>query len=120
MAFADNLPRTIVQGFLPCQVTLAGAVAVGDLITYNSGWKQAAANTATAVFVAGESGASGDEITAFAGAIIEGPTGGAAGGLIMAAANGGYNEAATGQRVGLTLAATRIYVGPTLLPVAVA
>jgi len=116
MAFADNKPRTVVQGLLPCPITLAGSVAVGDLITYDAGWKQAGAATATAVLVAGESGASGDEITAFAAAVIEGPTGGTPGSEIMAAANGGYGEGATGQRVGLTLSATRIYVGPSLTP----
>jgi len=119
MAFADNKPRTILAGALPCKVALAGTVHVGDLITYNSGWKQAAANTATSVLVAGESGVSGEEITAFAAAVIEGVSGATAGNLIISQNSGAYAEGAAGQRVGISLSATTIYVGPALLPVTI-
>lgn len=119
MAFADGAPRVIEQGILPCKVTLAGTVKVGDLITYNSGWKQAAANTATAVLVAGEAGVSGDIIVAYPAAIISGVTGATAGNEIISQNSGAYAENTSGQNVGYSLSATTIYVGPQLLPVTI-
>ena len=119
MAFADNKPRTVEQGILPAKVTLAEACVVGDLLTYNSGWKLAAPNTATEVFVAGESGAIGDKITVYAAAILSGVTGATAGNEIVAAASGAYSEASSGQKVGVSLSATTIYVGPLLVPTAI-
>jgi len=119
MAFADNKPRTILQGYFPVKVTLAEAVVVGDLIAYNSGWKLAGAATATEVLVAGESGAIGDVITAYPAAYISGSTGGTGGAEIIAAASGAYDEGTTGQKVGISLSATTFYVGPLLVPTAI-
>jgi len=70
MAFADvtDGSRVILSGLLPCKVTLGAACKPGDLLGYSSGWKLADANSSPKVYpelVAGESGASGDEITAY-------------------------------------------------------
>jgi len=73
MAFVDaSTSRKVLEGMLPCKITLAGAVSAGDPVMYDSGWKLAA-NTATkpAVLIAGEDGAIGDVITAYAMAIVE-------------------------------------------------
>jgi hypothetical protein len=117
MAFADTAVRNILQGILPCKITLAGAVAVGDLIGYSSGWKQADANASIpAKLVAGEGGASGEVITAFHAAVIEGPTGMTAGGaLYLSDTAGGYAETASAtseQKVGESLSATVALVDP--------
>ena len=117
MAFADTAVRNILQGILPCKITLAGAVAVGDLIGYSSGWVRADANAGIpAKLVAGEGGASGDEITAFHAAVIEGPTGMTAGGaLYLSDTAGGYAETASTtseQKVGESLSATLAQVAP--------
>lgn len=119
MAFSDSTPRTVLQGIAPAQVTLAGAVYAGDAITYNSGWKRAAIDTATEVLVAGENGASGDVITAYHAAVLGGSSGGTAGAAVMLAASGAYSEEATGQQVGVALSATEIYVGPLNTPATV-
>jgi len=73
MAFVDaSTSRKVVQGILPCKITLAGAVSAGDPVMYDSGWKLAAnVNTKPAILFAGEDGAIGDVITAYAMAIVE-------------------------------------------------
>ena len=73
MAFVDaGTSRRIVEGMLPIQITLAGAVVAGDPIMYSSGWKKALNTSgAPAVLIAGEDGANGDVITAYGMAIVE-------------------------------------------------
>ena len=73
MAFVDKgTSRKVLEGMLPMKITLAGAGVAGDPIMYSTGWKLAD-NTATvpAVLIAGEDGAIGDIITAYAMAIVE-------------------------------------------------
>ncbi len=74
MAFADNTTgRIIKRGLSPIKVTLAGTVAVGDLVGYNSGWKAADTDSYPPYgeFVAGSPGVSGDVITVFREALID-------------------------------------------------
>lgn len=73
MAFVDaSTSRRVVEGMMPCKVTLAGAVSAGDPLMYSTGWKLAD-NTAgaPAILFAGEDGAIGDVITAYGMAIVE-------------------------------------------------
>lgn len=114
MAFTDNKPRTVTAPReTMVDVTLAAACEVGDLITYNSGWKLAVANTATMVLVALEAGAIGDVITASPFAVIHSITGMTAGGILRTAAAGAYAES-TGTRVGYSASATEAVVLPLL------
>ena len=80
MAFVDATTggRVIKEGIRPVKVTLSGAVKVGDLIGYSSGWKAADMNSSPKVYpelIAGSTGASGDEIVAYGGAVIDFGTG---------------------------------------------
>ncbi len=73
MALTDaSVNRRVLQGWGPVRITLAGAVMSGDPIKYSSGWKLATNESGKpAILIAGEKGASGDIITAYAVALIE-------------------------------------------------
>ena len=69
MALSDpGKGRIIEQGEGLVKITLAEACKAGDILGYSSGWKRALATVGTAIqgrLVAGEDGASGDEVTAY-------------------------------------------------------
>jgi hypothetical protein len=117
MAFADASPRCILAAGPACKIAVksGSTVKIGDPLEYSSGWTPAGASTTASVLVAGEDGASGESITAYPWAVIEGCTGGTAGAIVHLAANAAYAESGT-YHVGLVLSATRIYVGPSLVP----
>ena len=104
MAFADAQDNAIITyGAEPTTVKLAGTVKKGDAIGFSDGWKRALATSGSVVQmrrVAGEDGASGQEITAYGGlVIIEGErfSGGTAGSALYVAEgsdNGEYTETA--------------------------
>lgn len=73
MAFVDVAgDRRIVEGALPCRVTLAGSVNRGDPLMYSTGWKLSNNTSgAPAILIAGKGGNTGDVITAFGMAIVE-------------------------------------------------
>ena len=89
MAFSDpGKGRIIEQGEGLVRVTLAEACKAGDILGYSSGWERALATTGTAVqgrLVAGEDGASGDVITAYRRAVVNGYSGGTAGNAVYVA-----------------------------------
>ncbi len=89
MAFSDpGKGRIIEQGEGLVKVTLAEACKAGDILGYSSGWKRALATVGTAIqgrLVAGENGASADEITAYRRAVVSGYSGGTAGNPVYVA-----------------------------------
>jgi len=96
MAFSDpGTGRIIEQGEGLVRITLAEACKAGDIIGYSSGWKRALATVGTAIqgrLVAGEDGASGDEITAYRRAVVSGYAGGTAGNAVYVAEGTDYGE----------------------------
>ncbi len=96
MAFSDpGRGRIIEQGEGLVKVTLAEACKAGDVLGYSSGWKRALATVGTAIqgrLVAGEDGASGDEITAYRRAVVSGYSGGTAGNAVYIAEGTDYGE----------------------------
>lgn len=117
MSFADTAVRVIREGNRPVRITLAGTASTGDLLGYSSGWVRADGNAGiAAVLVAGEDGVSGDDITAFASAVLEGPTDMTAGGaLYLSDTAGGYNTTASTtseQKVGYALSTTVAMIDP--------
>ena len=116
MAFADGSLRRNLEGMGAAKVTLAGAVAVGDLVGYSSGWVRADGDAnIPARFVAGEDGASGDEITIFRSVVVSGFSGGTPGAkLYLSATAGGYGASAAtlSQVVGVLTAADTAAVEP--------
>jgi hypothetical protein len=117
MAFADGAPRNVVQGIGPVKIALSGTVAEGDLIGVTSStWVGAdGASNIPARFVSGEAGVSGDVITAFRGAVVEGYTGGTLGEKIyLGATAGDYTSSASSlsQVVGFMLSDTSAYIEP--------
>ncbi len=65
MAFAETAKlNRIVTGVCPVKITLAGDVAAGDCLEYNSGWTTYT-NVAQPLLIAGQEGVSGDIITAY-------------------------------------------------------
>lgn len=75
MGFADEKPRSIISSWGKDKITLAEAAKCGDLIGIDSanGWDLAEGSTPKlAMYVAGEDGEIGDEITVYAGAVIRG------------------------------------------------
>ncbi|MFH1650892.1 MAG: hypothetical protein ABID87_02140 [Chloroflexota bacterium] len=96
MAFADpGTGRIVEQGEGLVKITLAEAVKAGDILGYSSGWKRALATAGTAIqgrLVAGEDGASGEEITAYRRAVVGGYTGGTAGNPVYVAEGSDYGE----------------------------
>lgn len=112
MALAVGAPLEIVQGILPVKVTLAAAVTAGHMLQYDSGWKHAVGNTANKPgLVAGESGVTGDVITAYPMAVIRGFTGATPGATVCVADGGSYRDT-TGKIVGRFVSATTAFVGP--------
>jgi len=121
MAFTDNTTggRVIEQAVGPVKITLAEAVKVGDLVTYNAGWVQADASTyleaAGELLVAGETAASGATITAYHKARISGITTGTAGNLVYLSDVQGTYLATVGtvpRTVGVELGGNEIFVDP--------
>jgi hypothetical protein len=96
MAFSDpGTGRVIEQGEGLVRITLAEACKAGDILGYSSGWKRALATVGTAIqgrLVAGEDGASGDEITAYRRAVVSGYSGGTAGNAVYVAEGTDYGE----------------------------
>jgi hypothetical protein len=96
MAFSDpGKGRIIEQGEGLVKVTLAEACKAGDILGYSSGWKRALATVGTAIqgrLVAGEDGASSDEITAYRRAVVSGYSGGTAGNAVYVAEGTDYGE----------------------------
>ena len=96
MAFSDpGKGRIIEQGEGLVKVTLAEACKAGDILGYSSGWKRALAIVGTAIqgrLVAGEDGASSDEITAYRRAVVSGYSGGTAGNAVYIAEGTDYGE----------------------------
>ena len=76
MAFTDCTPRTIVEGWGKVRVLLAAACECGDLLAMVSDTvvladADAGTSANVALLVAGESGAIGDTITAYRGALMK-------------------------------------------------
>uniref|UniRef100_A0A6M3KFN5 Uncharacterized protein n=1 Tax=viral metagenome TaxID=1070528 RepID=A0A6M3KFN5_9ZZZZ len=75
MALVDaSTDRRIIAGWpeTGIQITLAGDVSAGDPLMYSTGWKLSTNTSgAEAVLIAGETGASGATISAYAIALIE-------------------------------------------------
>ena len=72
MAFTDAAgDRRIIEGTCPVEIVLAGTVHAGDPLMYSTGWKLAInTSTAPACLIAGETGVSGDTITAYGGPCV--------------------------------------------------
>ena len=104
MAFADAQANgTIDYGEDEAEITLAGAVKLGDAIGWSSGWKRALATAGSVIqlrCVAKEDGSSGQKIKAYFGKVgISGSrfSGGTAGAALYVAEgsdNGKYTETA--------------------------
>ena len=96
MAFSDpGTGRIIEQGEGLVKITLAEACKAGDILGYSSGWKRALATVGTAIqgrLVAGEDGASGDIVTAYRRAVVNGYSGGTAGSAVYVAEGTDYGE----------------------------
>jgi hypothetical protein len=104
------------------QVTLAAACEPGDLLAYSTGWKLALATVGTAIparLVAGQKGAIGDKIGAFAIAKVNGFTGATVGAAVYLAegtASGDYTATAPStsgdlaQPVGYAVSATEVLI----------
>ena len=73
MALTDtSTARRVIEGVLPVEITLAGDVSEGDPLMYSSGWKLSVNTSgAEAILIAGNTGVSGDVITAYGAAVIE-------------------------------------------------
>jgi len=86
MAFSDpGKGRIIEQGEGLVKITLAEACEAGDVLGYDSGWKRALATVGTAIqgrLIAGETGASGDVITAYRRSVVSGYSGGTPGNAV--------------------------------------
>lgn len=130
MAYADNTTggRVIVQGILPVQITLAEACEVGDLLGYSSGWKRGLATTPTCIesrLVAGSRGKSGEVITAYGLAAVEGVSGATVGNEVYLAESTNYGETTQTQPstsgdvdnpIGFAYSATGIWLFPGVTP----
>ena len=113
MAYTDNTPRVVTAAGVRGRVTLAGAVSMGDLIGYSTGWKAADENgSIPALFIALEDGASGDVINVTDVALIESVTDATPGGAIYLANDPGETAASGTTQVGVALSATCIYLAP--------
>jgi hypothetical protein len=118
MAFADTAVRSIQSCSLATPVTLAGTVFKGDAIGITAGtWVRADGNSSPAItglLVAAEDGISGQIITAYPEAVIDGPTGATPGAPIFLSDTAGrYTETpstTTAQLVGFAVSATRIAI----------
>lgn len=96
MAFSDpGKGRIIERGEGLVKITLAEACKAGDILGYSSGWKRALATTGSVIqgrLVAGEDGASGDEVTAYRRAVVSGYSGGTAGNPVYVAEGTDYGK----------------------------
>lgn len=96
MAFSDpGKGRIIERGEGAVKITLAEACKAGDILGYSSGWKRALATTGSVIqgrLVAGEDGASGDEVTAYRRAVVSGYSGGTAGNPVYVAEGTDYGK----------------------------
>ena len=119
MAFADSGARSCLFGFAPVTVTFTGAVNEGDLVGYSSGWCQADGSpTIAAGFVAAKTYAAGEEGVMYAGAVVDGFTGGTPGATVyMSDTAGHYSDSAGSysQVVGLMASATVAVIFPSQL-----
>ena len=118
MAFADaTTPRTVHAAGLRMPVTLKAAATIlaGDVITYNSGWTEAANDTASHVFVALECGVGAEIIMVSESAYVSSVTGATAGAIVYTADSGGYAASGT-KKIGVFLSDTEMYIGPTTIP----
>jgi hypothetical protein len=122
MAFADTAAdRIITEGKRPVKVALSGTVYKGDLIGYSSGWKQADMDSSPKVYpelIAGESGVSGDTITAFREVVMDfgASCSATAGDRIYASTSGGaYVGSASNDQgclVGVMTGAREAFINP--------
>lgn len=117
MALTEPNVRGVSQGILPVPITLAADCMPGDALGYNSGWVLADANgTYDALLIAGEKGASGEQITAYRGAVLTGFTGCTPGAdVFLSDTAGDYSETASAtsaQMVGTVVDASTIVVFP--------
>ena len=131
MAYADNSTggRIIKEGHVPVKITLAEGCKVGDLLGYSSGWKRALATTPNQIdarLVAGETGNSGDVITAYGDAVISGVSGATAGSSVYLAEGTSYGQTTQtapdtagdiNAPIGIALSATEIFLYPGAFPV---
>lgn len=118
MALVDNKPRVVTAPReLQFEITLSEACVAGDQLKYDSGWKLGAANTATMLVVALESGASGDKIAASPIAVLRSFSGATAGAALSSAASGAY-QSGTGYTLGIFVNDTTAIFNPSNLPVA--
>jgi len=131
MSYADNSTggRIIKEGHIPVKITFAEACMVGDLLGYSSGWKRALATTGVAIharLVAGQSGATGDVITAYGDVVISNVSGAPPGGSMYLAEGTDYGQttdtapSTTGDinaPIGIALSATEIFLYPGAFPV---
>ncbi len=96
MAFSDpGKGRIVEQGEGLAKITLAEACKAGDILGYSSGWKRALATVGTAIqgrLIAGEDGASGDEVTAYRRAVVGSYSGGTAGDAVYVAEGTDYGK----------------------------
>ncbi len=121
--------RVIQRGSNAVKITLGEGCQVGDLLGYSSGWKRALATTGTAIharLVAGQSGITGDIITAYGDAVITGLSGGTAGNAVYLAEGTSYGEvidevpSTTGDinaPIGITIDASTVFLYPGAFPV---
>jgi hypothetical protein len=116
MAFADTTKRAILRGYLSTKITLSDNVETGDPLGDSSGtWVRADGNNAVpAALIAGERGASGAQITAYAMAVV----GGVAGATVLnpvylSDTVGKFTETPSttdAQRLGFSASATSIFL----------
>ncbi len=122
MAYTDPGAKRVIEETVggPIKVTLGAACKAGDALVASGGkWQPAASSSATEVLWAGEAGAADQQINAFVGMKMSGYTDVTPGSGVMLGDGGVTTQAATGKKVGVGTSATTIYVGPSLLPVAV-
>ena len=122
MVWTDTVPRVIIDGWGKVPVLLAAAANCGDLLAVSSNTYVLADgdNAREAILIAGENGASGDTITAYRGAVLEGAFAGLSGDLgdllWLSATAGDYGLVPTGctllQRVGWVQDATHVVLHP--------
>jgi len=128
LAITDSQDNAIIDhGEDEAEITLAGAVVIGDAIGWSAGWKRALATVGTAIqlrCVAAQDGATGQKIKAYFGkTLISGTrfSGGVAGAALYVAEgsdNGEYTEAVPTDsgdvttKIGYTLSANEVIVLP--------
>lgn len=108
--------RIILQGIGPSKLALTGTVLVGDLVTELGVQADGNSGNLRAKWVAGEAGVSGDTITVYEAALIDGLSGGTKGDAVfLSDTAGGYSATASTtslQWVGISTSATAIFVRP--------